>query len=157
MDLIWFYNQKHKTGPAITYNQYASEIGFTPDNVQTVIASLKSKQMLAMHPVQKRIVTTSLWNTMFDEDAQFKELWQAHPKGNKESARLNFLKVNKMIAFNSLLQKLQDYVASKDDPTYLTDLSGWLNPKLKRWEDPIEYKGGQNTSDDTSTPRNLFT
>lgn len=138
-DCIYIFNSKHKTG-IIDYIKYHSEIGLTPEEVNRIGKSLKEKGMIIKN--NNRWETTGLWNKHFDSTEQFEELWKIHPKGNKYDAKINFKQTIRIVKIDILIEKLQNYVGfCLESERFMSDLSGWLNPKKKHWEDPIEYKG----------------
>lgn len=156
-DLIYQHNKSAPVGAMVTMNYFTS-IGFEPENISRVGKSLREKGIVITDEIKKRPAISKLWTDNFDDDAQFEILWKIHNKGNKQEAKINFMKMKKMISFTALCEKLKHYVEYKtDDPIFLKDLSGWLNPKFKRWEDIVEYKGAeQKDKSDNDMPTNLF-
>lgn len=158
-DLIYQFNKRYRIG-SLTYNKYISTVGFLPEEVLRLGKSLKQRGFLIDDAKQKRIVTTSLWNDNFNDNAQFEQLWLLHPKGNKAKAREAFIKTIGIVNYNVLLEKLQEYLGYQTDLNYRYQLSTWLDPKLRHWEDQLEYKGIQEQKqegmDDTSMPSTLF-
>lgn len=136
-DLIYRHNKRYKTG-GVVYKKYFTEAGLMPHEVNRTIKSLKEKTVLEFDHDNKRIKTDNCWNRNFDDDVQFDNIWKICPTGNKQKARENFLKVNSMITFDTLVEYLTKYVNSKEDKKYLMHLFRWLDPKLKHWEDNLE-------------------
>ncbi len=156
-DLIYQFNRRHSVG-YVSYAKYYSTIGFLPEQIISTGSSLKLKGIIDRDAKKNRYITTASWNIHFDEDVQFAKLWSINNRGTKQLAKENFLKMRKMIGFNALVIKLQEYMDSVSDPKYVLKLQKWLDPKYKRWEDEIEYKGGSqlNSLHDDSIPYNLF-
>lgn len=157
-DAIYQHNKSMTVG-GMTVMKYFTNIGFLEEDAVRVGKELRNKGIIATDPLKKRPVTTAVWNDNFDDDAQFDILWSIHNKGNRQEAKINFLKMKNMISFTALCEKLQNYVNAKSDgdPQYMRDLSGWLNPKFKRWEDIIEYKVNDRDNQVDEIPKNLFT
>lgn len=154
-DIIYRYNQTHKIG-GVTYRRYYSECGFQPLEVQVIMHQLKQKGILVWDGKRQRTTTSLIWNKFFDSDELFEQLWKINSRGNKQEARDNFNKSKLLVPFNVLLEKLQEYVDSKNDPQFIMKLSNWLDPKKKHWEDEIAVTF-KNSKNDNSTPVNLFT
>lgn len=152
-DMIYRYNQSHKVG-GITYRRYYSEVGLEPLEVIVLLRQLKAKGILFFDKKKERIATTSAWNQHFNVDEMFKKLWEIHPHGNRQEALEAFSKSRLIVPFNTLLERLQEYRESRDDPQYLLKLSNWLDPKKKHWEDKISSNG--KSKNDDSIPINLF-
>lgn len=158
-DLIYQFNKRYKVGK-IDYKKYLSTIGFIPDEVVRIGKDLRSKGFITDDLKKNRITTTILWDNNFDDDAQFEELWTLHPKGNKAEARENFMKSIRMVGYNLLTEKLQDYLEFQQTFQYRLKLSNWLDPKLKHWEDELDHKDKAqkevDLTDDDSIPSTLF-
>lgn len=138
-DFIYTYNKSHKSG-GITWRRYYHELGFMPNDVRSIAASLKKKNIITIDEAKSRNSTTDLWNVLFDEDTQFEELWKLHNRGNKQQARKNFSASKRLVPYATLLEKYQDYINSVDDPQYIMNTSKWLDPKLRNWENEYEVK-----------------
>lgn len=156
-DAIYQHNKACPIG-GMTVMKYFTSIGYLETDAIRVGKELRNKGIITTDPLKKRPITTAVWNENFDDDVQFEILWGIHHKGNKQEAKINFLKMKSMISFTALCEKLTAYVTAKaDEPQYMRDLSGWLNPKLKRWEDIIEYKVNDQEKQMEDMPKNLFT
>lgn len=143
-DLIFKFNKVNKKGK-LAYFEYYNKSYMLISEVQECFISLKEKGILVWDEKKCRAATSDLWNKHFsDTDNDFEELWSIHPKGGKAEALNNFMKMRDMIPLVDLKEKLRQYVLSNDDYKFLKDLSGWLNPKFKRWENPVEYKSSVN-------------
>lgn len=158
-DLIYQFNKRYKVGVLIN-KKYFSIIGFMPDDVIRIGTQLRSRGLIITDVKKKRPATTKLWNDNFDDDAQFEEMWDVHPKGNKAEARENFIKARGMVPYNLLIEKLMDYLISQPNLDYRYQLSTWLDPKKKHWEDVLDYKGTvkaeNDEKNDNSIPSSLF-
>lgn len=136
-DYICRYNKTHKLGE-ITWRRYYTDIGFEPELVLSTVKSLMIKRIVIN--TRKRIETTILWNDFFNTDNQFEELWKLYPKGIKNKARIEFLKAINEVHYNTLLEKLQEYIASVQDSDFSVYLSKFLDIKYKYWENDFSNK-----------------
>lgn len=136
-DLICRYNKSHKLG-TLNYNRYVIDIGFNNEEVVMVGKKLIEKGILAKGA--KRIETTDIWNVYFNTDSQFEQLWKIHPIGIKQKARIAFLRSIQEVPYETLLEKLQEYVKSKEGNDFVMHLFTFLDIKNKCWENDFEVK-----------------
>ncbi len=158
-DLIYQFNKRYKVG-AIINKKYFSIIGFMPDDVIRIGTQLRIKGFIITDAKKKRPATTKLWDDNFNDDIQFDEMWEVHPKGNKAEAREAFIKSVAMVPYNLLLERLMEYIISQPNLEFRLKLSNWLDPKKKHWEDQLNYKGAiqplHDSTNDSSIPNSLF-
>ncbi|MCC7514588.1 MAG: hypothetical protein IT212_07830 [Bacteroidia bacterium] len=156
-DVIYQHNKRFKQG-FVSYAKYHSITGFLPEEIMIIGKSLVNKGIVVNDTKLQRHTTAPLWNINFDEDVQFAKLWSINNRGNKQAAKENFLKMRKMIGFNALVIKLQEYMESVSDPNFVMKLQKWLDPKYRHWEDELYHVGTtlESSLNDNSMPSKLF-
>lgn len=94
------------------------------------------------------ILVTDKWKAEFDAsfNEEFKEFWNAYGNiGNKETARLVFLKTRKVVDYKHLLKQNQCYDEHLAKNTWKGKMhcSTWLNPDKKRYDDKYGNEKGK--------------
>lgn len=113
--------------------------------IRDITMIVRQLQMLHVLEIDTNLKFTDKWNTYFNRDNFFDQLWLIFlQKGNKAKAKSLFEKVIKQVEISVLLKAATAYMKTKDpDPSkrsFIMGLEVWLNPSNKHWEDVHEVK-----------------
>lgn len=131
-----------------TFHIIWKNLGITYQELQPIIESLKKKQFLYKDRRTGIVTTSIIWDNEFNTENKFELLWELSRYGNKENAKIAYLKTMKIIGHDKLMGYYKKYLKyCEDSGQNKMHASTFLNPKTKQWKNEIqEVKGKEETN-----------
>jgi hypothetical protein len=147
VDCIYEFNSKFSEKQCTA--EYISEyLGVPQKGVDLMLHELKEKGFVSFG---KRLETTSIWNNEFNNvniEDDFEEFWKLFNNGNKQKAKIAYLKARKLVEKDILYDAAKAYKEKCTvTGTFLMHTSSWLNPQYKYWEDDYSISVNQDDTE----------
>lgn len=137
--LLDFICAWHKTNKEpITYRLYWTHTGIVPRMIVPMFQKMKAKGLL-FKDLDGKVKTTALWNEFFNSNGPFEKIWAMHRVGNKQKAKVAFLKALKVDTAENIEKGVVRYIEYvKVTDQFPAHLSTFLNHKNKMWQDEMD-------------------